>query len=74
MNYNFEWDPNKEILNKEKHGISFEEAATVFLDPQASTIFDPDHSESENRWITLVGHLSYLHNGEWDSHYSNFFK
>lgn len=53
MNYNFEWDPNKAKINIEKHGISFEEAATVFLDPLATTIYDPDHSESENRWITL---------------------
>jgi uncharacterized DUF497 family protein len=53
MNYNFEWDPGKAKINKEKHGISFEEAATVFLDPLAATIYDPDHSESENRWITL---------------------
>jgi uncharacterized DUF497 family protein len=47
MNCNFEWDPGKAKINKEKHGISFEEAATVFLDPLASTIYDPDHSESE---------------------------
>lgn len=53
MNYNFEWDPNKAKINKEKHGISFEDATTVFLDPLASTIYDPDHSESEKRWITL---------------------
>lgn len=53
MNYNFEWDPGKEKLNKQKHGISFEEAATVFRDQRALTIFDPDHSESENRWTTL---------------------
>ncbi|RJX25217.1 MAG: BrnT family toxin [Desulfurivibrio sp.] len=53
MNYNFEWDPDKAKINKEKHGVSFEEAATVFLDPHARTIFDPDHSEIENRWITL---------------------
>ncbi|OKY75647.1 MAG: hypothetical protein BM485_07970 [Desulfobulbaceae bacterium DB1] len=53
MKYNFDWDPDKEKLNKEKHGVSFEDAATVFCDPQAFTIFDPDHSQSENRWITL---------------------
>ena len=53
MNYNFEWDPQKEKLNKEKHAISFEEAATVFLDPLASSIVDSDHSELENRWVTL---------------------
>jgi uncharacterized DUF497 family protein len=53
MNYNFEWDPGKAISNKEKHGVSFEEAATVFRDPHASTIFDFDHSQAENRWIPL---------------------
>ncbi|MCW5200671.1 BrnT family toxin [Desulfobulbus sp. F4] len=53
MNYHFEWDPNKEKLNKQKHRVSFEEAATVFRDHQAITVFDPDHSETENRWITL---------------------
>jgi uncharacterized DUF497 family protein len=53
MIYNFEWDPSKAAANKEKHGISFEEAATVFRDPRSLTIFDPDHSETETRWITL---------------------
>ncbi|MFZ5759295.1 MAG: BrnT family toxin [Thermodesulfobacteriota bacterium] len=53
MKYNFEWDPNKERINKEKHGVSFEEATSVFLDPLAVTIYDPDHSETEHRWITL---------------------
>lgn len=41
MNFNFEWDPNKAKANKEKHGVSFEDAATVFRDPHALTIFDP---------------------------------
>jgi uncharacterized DUF497 family protein len=53
INYNFEWDPNKARLNKENHGVSFEEAATVFLDPIAMTIYDPEHSETEDRWITM---------------------
>lgn len=53
INYNFEWDPKKAQSNREKHGVSFEEAATVFLDPMAMTIFDPDHSETEDRWITM---------------------
>jgi uncharacterized DUF497 family protein len=37
----------------EKHGVRFEEAATVFIDPMPLTIYDPDHSESEERWITM---------------------
>ncbi|MEZ0328698.1 MAG: BrnT family toxin [Dissulfuribacterales bacterium] len=40
MNYNFEWDQNKAESNKRKHRVSFEDAATVFLDPLAITIFD----------------------------------
>ena len=53
MDYNFEWDPQKAQLNKRKHGVNFEEAATVFLDPMAVTIYDPDHSGNEDRWVTL---------------------
>lgn len=53
MNYNFEWDPNKARSNRTKHGVTFEEAATVFHDPRALTIYDPDHSITEDRWITL---------------------
>ncbi|RPI09271.1 MAG: BrnT family toxin [Zetaproteobacteria bacterium] len=53
MEYNFEWDPTKARSNREKHGVTFEEAATVFRDPRALTLYDPDHSESENRWVTL---------------------
>ena len=49
----FEWDENKARINKEKHGVSFEEAATVFDDADALQIFDPDHSDSEDRFIML---------------------
>ena len=51
--YNFEWDIIKATSNEDKHGVSFEEAATVFNDPMALTIFDPDHSEGDERWITM---------------------
>ena len=51
--YNFEWDSRKAVSNEDKHGVSFEEAATVFADPMALTIFDPDHSERDDRWITM---------------------
>jgi hypothetical protein len=40
----FEWDPEKAALNFESHGVSFEDAASVFGDPLAATIPDPDHS------------------------------
>ncbi len=53
MQYNFEWDFRKARSNLKKHGISFEQAAEVFLDPDALTAFDRDHSEIEERWITL---------------------
>ncbi|WLE96582.1 MAG: BrnT family toxin [Candidatus Electrothrix sp. GW3-4] len=53
MIYNFEWNPNKAKKNIRKHKVSFEEASTVFRDPAALTIFDPDHSETEDRWLTV---------------------
>ena len=53
INYDFEWDPKKAQTNKKKHGVNFEEAATVFLDPMAMTIYDPDHSGDEERCVTL---------------------
>ena len=53
MNYNFEWDIHKAYSNHAKHGVRFEEAATVFSDPRALTIFDHAHSEHEDRWITM---------------------
>jgi len=49
----FEWDPKKAKLNLKKHGVPFEEAATVFYDPLSATFDDPDHSEDENRFITI---------------------
>jgi hypothetical protein len=49
----FEWDDRKNAQNRRKHGISFEEAQTVFFDEQALLIGDPDHSEQEERFILL---------------------
>lgn len=49
----FEWDPNKAKSNLEKHGISFEEASSVFADFNSLTIDDPKHSIAEKRFITL---------------------
>jgi len=51
--YNFEWNPEKARLNVRKHRISFEQAATVFLDPLALSIRDDEHPDKEERWITL---------------------
>lgn len=53
MQYEFDWDPVKERQNLQKHGVSFERAARVFLDPFAISIFDEPHSENEDRWVTI---------------------
>jgi uncharacterized protein len=47
----FEWDPDKAESNQEKHGISFEEAMTVFRDPLARLVDDPAHSQEEERFV-----------------------
>jgi uncharacterized protein len=49
----FEWDDRKCRANRAKHGVSFEEAQTVFMDENALLIHDPDHSESEDRFVLL---------------------
>jgi len=49
----FEWDENKNKSNQRKHGVSFEEAKTVFYDDTARLIYDPDHSGTEDRFILL---------------------
>ena len=50
----YEWDPAKAKENLRDHGVSFDEAATVFLDPLALTFPDPDHSDEEDREITIA--------------------
>jgi len=54
MHYQFEWDPAKAIANKRKHGVSFEEARTVFADLFAVESFDVEHSVEEDRFM-IVG-------------------
>lgn len=49
----FDWNPDKAALNFEKHGISFQEAATVFNDPLSMTFPDPDHSIGESRYVMI---------------------
>ena len=49
----FAWDESKSRLNKRKHGVSFEEAKTVFYDENAIEFPDPDHSEREDRFLML---------------------
>lgn len=50
----FDWDNHKAKVNERKHGISFEEAQTVFDDPLYVDFYDPDHSEDEERYL-IVG-------------------
>lgn len=57
MDYDFEWDPAKAASNVHKHGVSFAQAATVFLDDLALTVPDDAHSQFEQRWFTL-GHVT----------------
>lgn len=49
----FEWDPEKAAANVAKHGVGFAEATTVFGDPLELTIADPDHSEDEQRFLSI---------------------
>jgi uncharacterized DUF497 family protein len=57
----FEWNPEKARRNLKKHGVSFDEAVTAFYDPLSATFDDPDHSDDEQRYITIgfssQGHL-----------------
>ena len=53
MSIKFEWDTRKARRNLRKHGIGFNEASTVFADTLSITIPDPDHSQDEERWVTM---------------------
>lgn len=53
MELRFDWDPDKAADNPRKHGVSFEEASTVFGDPLSSAVPDLEHSEHEDRWVTM---------------------
>ena len=53
MSYKFDWDPAKAASNLKDHKVSFEEASTVFGDPLAMLMADPDHSEDEERYLLL---------------------
>ena len=53
MSMRVEWDPEKAEANAEKHGVTFEDAVAVFIDPLSLTIPDPDHSFEEERFITM---------------------
>jgi len=53
VRYYFDWNPQKAKANLKKHKVSFEQAASIFLDQRAVTIFDKGHSEREERWVTM---------------------
>lgn len=53
MRYSFDWNSTKEQQNIRKHRVSFRQAATIFRDPNQLSIYDQEHSEDEERWITL---------------------
>ncbi|MBN2137880.1 MAG: BrnT family toxin [Sedimentisphaerales bacterium] len=53
MALQFEWDSSKALSNKKKHGVTFEQASTIFGDPLSRTIPDPSHSKTEDRFITI---------------------
>jgi uncharacterized protein len=53
ISLHFEWDPAKDRENRQKHGISFKEAQSVFWDERGRLIHDPDHSEEEDRFILM---------------------
>ncbi len=71
MPLKFEWNPKKAKQNIEKHGVSFDEAATVFSDPLSITYDDPDHSYGENRYIIIglsaLGNLLFISHAETDA-------
>lgn len=51
--YTFEWDPAKAAAGRGKHGVGFEQAAAVFNDAPTLTIYDEDHSETDEHWVML---------------------
>jgi uncharacterized DUF497 family protein len=53
MPIRFEWDPRKERRNQQKHGVGFDEASSVFADALSITVPDPDHSDDEERCVTI---------------------
>ena len=59
LEYKFEWDPNKDMRNRIKHGVSFDEAQTAFDDPDAVYLEDSEHSADEERF-RLIGYSEKL--------------
>ena len=53
MRYNFDWNPEKEKQNIRKHNLSFRQAASIFNDQNQLSVYDEEHSDNEDRWITI---------------------
>jgi hypothetical protein len=53
LRYSFDWDSTKDQQNIRKHRVSFRQAATIFRDPNQLSIYDQEHSQDEERWITI---------------------
>ena len=53
MDMLFEWDEAKAISNQKKHGVTFQEGTTIFHDPYVATLPDPDHSDEEERYVSI---------------------
>jgi len=53
LRYSFDWDSTKDQQNIRKHRVSFRQAATIFRDPNQLSIYDQEHSQNEERWITM---------------------
>ena len=51
--FRFEWDEKKAATNARKHGVAFEMACTIFLDPNVLTVADTEHSKTEERWFSI---------------------
>jgi len=76
MRYYFDWDPNKAKSNRKKHGISFEQASAIFLDPRMIAVFDSEHSEHEadGLQLELTGMLFYWFRRKIDEKRIRFFQ
>jgi uncharacterized protein len=53
LRYNFDWNPEKEKQNIGKHNLNFRQVASVFKDPNQLSMYDEEHSDDEDRWITI---------------------
>jgi len=53
MPIRFDWDPRKERRNRQRHDIGFDDASTIFADDLSITIPDPEHSQEDERWVTI---------------------